>query len=79
MCIGADSIALEVQPAQEADSLLPVHSYMFATAGTPIIEMANLEELARDELYEFAFLGFPLRLRGATGAPMRTVAIAFRD
>ncbi len=79
MCVGADSIALEVLPAQQPDAILPVHSYMFATAGTPIIEMLDLEALARAKLHEFAFLGFPIRLRGATGAPMRSAAMALRD
>jgi hypothetical protein len=37
-----------------------------------------LEELSRDKLYEFAFIGAPIRLRGATGSPMRPLAFALR-
>ena len=36
-----------------------------------------LEELAREKVYEFAFFGAPLRLRGSTGSPMRPFAIPF--
>ncbi len=78
MCIGADTIALEVLPSEEKGAFLPVHAYMFATAGAQIIEVVNLEELAAEKLYEFAFLGFPLKLRGATGAPMPSYAVPLK-
>ena len=41
----------------------------------PIIELAFLEDLSRDRVYEFAFFGGSLRLRGASAAPMRPIAI----
>jgi hypothetical protein len=44
----------------------------------PILEIANLEELAQDKVFEFAFFGACIRLRGPTGAPMRPVAIPLR-
>lgn len=75
MCVASDTIALEVLPFREPDSFFPVHSYMFATAGAQIMEVVWMEELAAEHQYEVAFLGFPLRLRGSTGAPMRAVAI----
>jgi len=37
----------------------------------------TLEELAQEQVYEFAFFGAPLRLRGSTGSPMRTFAMPF--
>jgi kynurenine formamidase len=43
-----------------------------------IIEVLDLEALARDKVYEFVFIGAPLKLRGATGAPMRPLAIPMR-
>jgi kynurenine formamidase len=79
MCIGADTIALEVLPSEEKDVFLPVHAYMFATAGAQIIEVVNLEEVAAAKQYEFAFLGFPLKLRGATGAPMPSYAVPLKS
>jgi len=79
MCIGADTIALEVLPSEEQDVFLPVHAYMFSTAGAQIIEVVAMEELAAEKQYEFAFLGFPMKLRGATGAPMPSYAVPLRD
>jgi len=52
---------------------------MFATAGAQIIEVVNMEEIAAEKQYEFAFLGFPMKLRGATGAPMPSYAVPLRD
>ncbi len=78
MCIAGDTIGLEVLPSEEPDVFLPVHAYMFATAGAQIIEVVNMEELAAEKQYEFAFLGFPLKLRGATGAPMPSYAVPLK-
>ena len=55
-----------------------VHCYMFATAGAQIIEVCNMQEIAAEQVYEFAFLGFPMHIRGATGAPMPSVAVPLR-
>jgi kynurenine formamidase len=35
----------------------------------------NLEALAAENVSEFAFIGMPLPLCGATGAPLRPIAI----
>jgi kynurenine formamidase len=78
MCIASDTIALEVLPSEEPNVFLPVHAYMFATAGCQIIEVVNMEEIAAQKQYEFAFLGFPLKLRGATGAPMPSYAVPLK-
>ncbi len=78
MCIAGDTIGLEVLPSEEADVFLPVHAYMFATAGAQIIEVVDMEEIAAEKQYEFAFLGFPMKLRGATGAPMPSYAVPLR-
>jgi kynurenine formamidase len=75
MCIGADNDSLEVMPAEDPSEFIPVHPYMFATAGAQIIESLWLEELAAEGVYEFAFIGGPLKLTGATGAPLRPMAI----
>jgi kynurenine formamidase len=52
---------------------------MFATAGAQIIEVVDMEEIAAEKQYEFAFLGFPMKLRGATGAPMPSYAVPLRS
>jgi len=74
MIVGADTAALEAFPGRE-EGYAPVHCYMFATAGTPILEVVNLEELAAEGVDEFVFVGMPLPLRGATGSPLRPIAI----
>jgi len=78
MCVATDTIAFEALPPEQPETFLPVHCYMLATAGAQIMEVVNMEELAAERLYEFAFFGFPLRLRGSTGAPLRPIAIPLR-
>jgi kynurenine formamidase len=78
MCIAGDTIGLEVLPSEEPNVFLPVHAYMFATAGAQIIEVVDMEEIAAEKQYEFAFLGFPMKLRGATGAPMPSYAVPLK-
>jgi kynurenine formamidase len=51
---------------------------MFATAGAQIIEVLDLEQIAAEKVYEFALLAFPLKLRGATGSPIRPVAVPLK-
>ncbi len=79
MTLGSDNLTLEVlPPAPGAESYIPVHTYLFAQRGALILEVVDLEALAADGVYQFAFIGTPLKLRGATGAPMRPVAIPIR-
>ena len=39
------------------------------------IEQMNLESLADDAVYEFVFIAASLKLKGASGSPMRPLAI----
>jgi kynurenine formamidase len=43
--------------------------------GILMLEFMALTELAQDEVYEFLFLLAPIRLKGATGSPVRPLAI----
>jgi len=70
---GADNVALERIPAPE----LPVHVHLLVEAGVHILECLNLEELAAAGAREFLFLAAPLRIEGATGAPLRPFALVF--
>jgi kynurenine formamidase len=40
-----------------------------------IIENLDLDALARDRQWEFAFVAVPLKFRGATGSPLRPLAL----
>jgi kynurenine formamidase len=73
--IGADNLTLEQTPSAHELNFFPVHTYLLAEAGVPILEMVNLEEIAAEKLYEFAFFGACIKLRGATGTPMRPVVM----
>lgn len=77
--VGADNVALEVLPTGTPDHWSPVHTYLLAECGVPILELAQLEELARARVYEFAFVGACMPIRGATGAPIRPLALPFAD
>jgi len=76
--IGADTVGLEQGPSADPENATPVHTYLLAEAGVPIMEVLNLEELAADSIYEFAFVGACLRLSGATGSPIRPIAFPLR-
>lgn len=75
--IGGDTAALEVRPSQDPENFHDVHTYLLAEAGVPILEIADLEEIAANEIYHFAFIGTALKIRGATGAPMRPVVLPY--
>lgn len=68
---GSDTVGFEKLPA----SSMPVHVHLLVESGIHIIENLNLEELAADGVSEFMFAGAPLKLRGATGAPIRPLAL----
>jgi kynurenine formamidase len=76
--VGADNMAWDVLGPTDPDLgvTLPGHVLFLVRAGIPIIENLNLEELAAARVYEFAFVCLPLKMRGATGSPVRPIAIA---
>ncbi|WP_131736036.1 cyclase family protein [Actinomadura roseirufa] len=73
--IGTDSLSVEQAPSADPENYNNVHTYLLGEAGVTIMEVAQLEALAGERVYEFAFVGACLRLRGATGAPMRPVVM----
>lgn len=79
MLLGADNLSLEAFPPERDDNWVPVHTYLLAERGVMFIEQMFLEELARDQVYEFAFIAASLKLRGASGSPMRPIAIPVRN
>ena len=68
---GSDTIAFERMPSRS----MPVHVHLLVESGIHIIECLNLEGLAADRVYEFAFLAAPLKIRGGTGSPIRPIAL----
>ncbi|MDN4172353.1 cyclase family protein [Nocardioides sp. SOB77] len=76
--IAADQECVEVGPSQHEDNWLPGHCHFLTEAGVPMIELVNLEELSRDGIGEFCLVAAPIRLRGASGAPLRPIAMPLR-
>jgi kynurenine formamidase len=73
--IGADNWAIEVVPSEDPDRPFEVHQWDLTRNGVYHLENLDLDALARDKVYEFAFVFLPLPLKGATGSPGNPVAI----
>jgi kynurenine formamidase len=69
--VGSDTPALEPVSTQ-----LGVHRTLLYENGVYIFETLSLAALAADGVREFWFIALPLRLRGATGSPVRAIAVA---
>jgi kynurenine formamidase len=76
--VGADNMAFDslADFDKELGVNLPAHLLLLVRAGIPIVENLNLEELAQAGVHEFAFICLPLKMRGATGSPVRPLALA---
>ena len=68
---GSDTLAFEKIPMPT----MPVHVHLLVESGIHIMECLNFEELAATGVREFLFVAAPLKIRGATGAPMRPLAL----
>jgi kynurenine formamidase len=75
VAVGSDTMSLEVAPGVSAGEPYPVHQFLLAEAGVYIIEQANLEELAADQVLEFLCLVLAPKFSGGTGSPVRLTAI----
>ncbi len=73
--VGADTWSMEVIPNPDPNLQFPVHQLLIPRNGIYIFENLATEELARDAVYEFAFIYAPLKLKGATGSPGNPIAI----
>jgi kynurenine formamidase len=72
---GADTIAFERLAPGGGHSLLPAHRVLLVEGGIYIIEALALEELAAAAVAEFTFVLIPMNLIGATGSPVRPLAV----
>jgi kynurenine formamidase len=75
---GTDTETYEVQPAPDpgpTGNPQPVHTLLLINNGIYLMESLDLEELARDRVYEFLFVALPLKIRGATGSMVDPLAI----
>ncbi len=75
--VAADNMAWDVPDQRDPDSgaTLFAHVYLLPKKGIYIMENLNLDALARDRHFRFAFIGIPLKFKGATGSPFRPLAL----
>lgn len=73
--VGADTIAFERLAPSGGHSLLPAHRVLLVERGIYIIEAMDLEVLAARGVHEFTFVLVPLNIYGATGSPVRPLAL----
>ena len=73
--VGADTIAFERLAPGGGHTLLPAHRILLVESGIYIIEALDLEELAAEAVYEFTLVLVPMNLIGATGSPVRPLAV----
>jgi len=71
--VGSDTSAFEVM--NHHNITLEVHLILIAQNGIHIIENLDLEQLSTEVRGAFAFIALPVRISGATGAPVRPIAL----
>ncbi len=74
--VGADTLAFECIHAGQGHAVLPAHRVLLVEQGINIIEALELDGLAAAGVHEFVFVLSHLNIYGATGAPVRPLAIA---
>jgi kynurenine formamidase len=79
LAVGADNMAWDAPRVQDPElgCLMPGHLILLARHGIYIIENLALDELAASGRYTFEFVCTPLKLVGATGSPVRPLAIVY--
>ena len=75
--VGADNVAWDEVGVVDPDLKvsLPGHLILLVRHGIYIIENLNLEELAQDRCYTCTLICLPLKMQGATGSPVRPIAL----
>ena len=75
--VGADNMAWDCMTEKDPDTNMVLfgHAHLLVTHGIHIIENLTLDELAASGHREFCFVGIPLKFRGATGSPIRPLAV----
>lgn len=75
VAIGCDNMAVEVLPNPSKGISMPVHQFALADCGVYLIENLALDELVRDRVFTPCFILLATKFRGATGSPVRPVAL----
>lgn len=75
-CVGGDTWPVEAVPGENPNRPFECHVIWVTMNGINIIENQNLDDLAKDQVYDFAWSFTPLPVKGGTGSPGNSVAIA---
>ena len=73
--IGSDNWGIEIFPNPDKQIRLPVHAIALVVNGIFLLENMELEALAKDKAYEFAFIVEPLKIKGGTGSTVAPIAV----
>jgi len=74
--VGADTWPVEAVPGENPNLPFACHTIWLTMNGIYINENLDTAELAKDRVYEFAWSFNPVPIKGATGSPGNSVAIA---
>lgn len=75
VAIGADNMALEVFPCENPKVIFPVHQHLITKQGIYIVENVKTDEIVERRLWESTIVILPTKFRGATGTPVRIIAL----
>ncbi len=75
--VGADNMTWDNPGDRDPESgaTLFGHVYLLPMKGIYIMENLMLEQLAAERIYTFGFVATPLKFQGATGSPIRPIAL----
>lgn len=76
VAIGCDNMAIEVLPGtKHPEILMPVHQHCLAEAGVYLIENMVMDGVLAAGASSFCFMLAPVKFKGATGCPVRPIAV----
>ncbi|MEQ8964976.1 MAG: cyclase family protein [Azospirillaceae bacterium] len=75
ICWGLDQFATDPIPFEFPGEALPMHIAMLTKAGIRLMENVRMTEIVDNRIYEFLIIAAPLKIKGATGSPVRLVAL----
>lgn len=78
LAVGIDNLTWDPHGVKDEETGITMfgHYLLLVKNGIYILENLYLEGLHQDKCYEFIFVAAPLKFKGATGAPLRPIALS---